>query len=1073
MAVKTLYEWFAESARQHPEQIALITDDRTVTYSGLRDAAARVAHDLGPARPKVGLLASRSPVDYAAYLGILRAGGTVVPLNAAHPADHNRRVAAAAGLDLIVADRSLDQAAVAELGVPTVLLNRRDLFADAMDPADTEPARRTDPDDVAYILFTSGSTGTPKGVPIRHRNLDAFLRHNIGRYEVVPGCRLSQTFDLTFDPSVFDMFVAWGGGATLVVASRAELLDPVAFVRKRGITHWYSVPSIISMAARAGGLPTGSMPTVRWSLFAGERFSLEQARAWADAAPASLVENLYGPTELTITVTAYRLPAERANWPNSSNGSVPIGRILPHLDHRISDEGELQVRGPQRFSGYLDPADDAGRFARDRAGENEGRPGPDAWYCTGDRVTVEAGELVHQGRLDNQVKIQGRRLEPEEVEAALRAHTSLVEVIVVAVADADGHQYLVAVHAGPLSGLDTFRASVPSHFVPQRFLQVDAIPLNSHGKADRRQCRTWASEAASQKAAPLPTPPPASPQTSDGDAPESAHRDAAAALLQIFRTQLAAPGLGPDDGFYAFGGDSLIAVRVVVEARSQGLPLSLGTLLAHETVNAIVAQLASAAAAENPAGDDQNAEPMADSPFALLYPPERDLVPAGVEDALPASSLQAAMVFLAATGAVPMAYHLADGWEVDAPFDEGCFRTALSGLARRHPALRAAFDVTTFTEPTQLLWRDAEPPLTVDHAADPEQADLLQDDWLGRRAGLPFELGSPRLLRCHVTVLPGSFRIVLAVHHAIADGWSLSRLAVDLMVLYHSALGLDSPDLPEPPATVWHEFVRAERSAAADPQARAHWLNQADAPALLPGRRTDVPNPSGTLAFELDAAQVEGLSATARRLGAPLKSVALAAHVKALAQWTGREHDLVTGLGFHTRPVRPGADLAVGLFVNALPLRVAELPETWAGLVGAVAAAERAGVPHQAFPQARIVQLLGRPAFDVVFNFMNFHALDEIRDLSGLPMRDRWHTGRTTFPLHVNLQLLGSGAEVRIGFDPSLFAAERIGRFAALMQDALRSVVGARSDAADRPELPLTCPSWFPSGAAGDPIVVA
>src|SRR5439155_26175421 len=119
-------------------------------------------------------------------------------------------------------------------------------------------------DDVAYLLFTSGSTGTPKGVPIRHRNVAGYVAHGVERYAVGPGCRLSQTFDLTFDPSVFDLFVSWGSGATLVVPAEAEVLTPARFVTGRRITHWYSVPSVVSLARRLRGLRPGAMPDLRW-----------------------------------------------------------------------------------------------------------------------------------------------------------------------------------------------------------------------------------------------------------------------------------------------------------------------------------------------------------------------------------------------------------------------------------------------------------------------------------------------------------------------------------------------------------------------------------------------------------------------------------------------------------------------------------------------------------------------------------------------------------------------------------------------------------------------------------------
>ncbi|MFG1653248.1 AMP-binding protein [Micromonospora sp. NPDC049275] len=484
-AVPTLYQWFAETAVRVPDATALAVGPNSFSYRELSATAAGVARrlrELTP-RPRVGLLASRTPLAYAGYLGVLRAGGTVVPLNPEYPAGRNRMLAERGGLDVVLADMEADVAFASAAGIP--VLGPEDV--DAADPA--EPPTDACPDDVAYILFTSGSTGVPKGVPIRHRNAAEFVRLHVDRYDVRPGCRLSQTFGLTFDPSVFDMFVAWAGGATLVVPTREELLDPVTYVADRALTHWYSVPSIISMARSAGTLIPGSMPSLRWSLFAGEQLTLDHAAAWADAAVNSTVENLYGPTELTVTVTTYRLPPDRGSWPVTSNGTVPIGRIHPHLEHRLESEtGELQVRGPQRFAGYLDPADDAGHFLDPRTGLPTATPGPDAWYRTGDRVGDEQGQLVHLGRLDQQVKVLGQRIEPGEIEAALRTRCGVDDAVVL-VGDADR---LVAVYTGaertPAELRAQLRAHLPAHMVPRRFVHRTDLPLNANGKVDRLAC---------------------------------------------------------------------------------------------------------------------------------------------------------------------------------------------------------------------------------------------------------------------------------------------------------------------------------------------------------------------------------------------------------------------------------------------------------------------------------------------------------------------------------------------------------------------------------------------------------
>lgn len=496
----TLFTWFRRTARRHPEQIALEVGGAALTYRELLSLAERLAGVLGTAGDRqptrVGLLTSRSLAGYAGYLAALRAGATVVPLNPRLTAARNRQMCQHGGVDVVVADEEgVGQLARVLAGSAAAAVR---LTGDWAAGLPSSPAVPGQPGDTAYLLFTSGSTGQPKGVPVRHRNLADYLAYCARRYVVGPGCRLSQTFDLTFDPSVFDMFVSWGTGATLVVPSAEEILAPVEFINRHRITHWFSVPSVITIARRLRALQPACMPGLRWSLFAGEQFTLDQAAAWARAAPGSVVENLYGPTELAVTCTAYRLGALGASWPCSPNGTVPIGRPYPHLEAVLLDDtgsasgsGELCVRGSQRFDGYLDPADNHGRFVR-RAGERfvpvPGRPASGDWYRTGDRVQWLDGQLIHLGRVDDQVKIHGYRVEPGEIECVLLTHPGVHEAVVVAVPSGDGPA-LHALYTGD-TDLDSLlteavRDRLPGYMVPASIRRLPALPLNANGKIDR------------------------------------------------------------------------------------------------------------------------------------------------------------------------------------------------------------------------------------------------------------------------------------------------------------------------------------------------------------------------------------------------------------------------------------------------------------------------------------------------------------------------------------------------------------------------------------------------------------
>jgi amino acid adenylation domain-containing protein len=507
----------ADTCRRYPDAAALEIGHAVLSYRGLAQRASRIAslvrETCSEVPARIGLIDTRDVGCYAAYLAILQLGATVVPMSTTLPTARLAAVADNAGLGLVLAATPAVKSVGtvrfqpgAEAGGVTVLRAW---------PTGAVPVRHRD--DLAYILFTSGSTGRPKGVPISHGNVLSFLRYNITRYELGPGCRMSQMFDLSFDVSVYDMFGAWGSGATLVVPGPADALHAVGWVNTRGITHWASVPSVISAARRLGELTPGSMPSLRLSLFIGEQLTREQAESWQRAAPQASIENFYGPTELTVAVSGYRLSRNIAEWPETANRTIPIGRVYPHLETMLIGEqaepgvGELCVRGPQRFGGYLDERDNAGRFAAVRGGrlvpcDGAAPPAADDWYRTGDQVHRGAdGVLTHLGRIDQQVKVRGFRVELSEIEGILRLHPAVEDAAVITTAGAVGSQELVAFYTGTQEPARMLREHlavlVPPYMIPRRILHLASFPLTTSGKTDRLALAAQVGEPRAARAA--------------------------------------------------------------------------------------------------------------------------------------------------------------------------------------------------------------------------------------------------------------------------------------------------------------------------------------------------------------------------------------------------------------------------------------------------------------------------------------------------------------------------------------------------------------------------------------------
>ncbi len=522
-----LHAGFLRSVQLHPQRPALDVGGHTHSYLQLYQLAAALAQALRSgmhtsAPQRVGVLASRSAATYTGLLGSLMAGCAVVPLNPGFPADRTRQMADLAGLGAVV----VDDAGAAQLGavldgathpvlvclpgekVDAALAQRwpQHRWVALGDPACTqaaagfEPASVT-PDALAYLFFTSGSTGAPKGVGVLHRNVVRFVQMSVERYTaggISEQDRFSQFYDITFDSSMFDLYVSWAFGGCLCVPSNIDWVNPNKYIEAKGLTVIDIVPSTGHAMNRSNGWRPGRFTQLRLCRFGGEALSADLAAALATAAPQAMVDNVYGPTECTVDAAYYRWsPAisPQEAW----HGVVPIGVAGPQVGLRVVDaqmqdvpvgaDGELLISGPQVTPGYWNsPERTAASFITLPTSK-----GPTVHYRTGDLVRQPApgGAIPYLGRLDFQIKISGVRIELGEVEQALRlaAGTDLA-VAVGWPQTTSGASGIVAFVVKP--GADTrairnqLKAALPSVMVPKDIHLIDDLPLNVNGKVDRK-----------------------------------------------------------------------------------------------------------------------------------------------------------------------------------------------------------------------------------------------------------------------------------------------------------------------------------------------------------------------------------------------------------------------------------------------------------------------------------------------------------------------------------------------------------------------------------------------------------
>ena len=517
-----LHSGFLSSASRFPERPALEVDGKVLTYSALKEEAAKISAALvqciGGGEPRrVGILANRSLPVYTGLLGTLMAGFAIVPLNPGFPAERTRQMIALAELDAIVLDvkgeRLIDEILVG-IDRPIVLImpHADDVAAhqqrwpqhrfvaakNLLVPAGWAPVS-VEPNTLAYLFFTSGSTGVPKGVGVLHRNTLRFVAMSVERYAecgLNETDRFSQFYDITFDSSMFDLYVCWAFGACLCCPSQVEWVNPNKYIVDKALTVIDIVPSTGHALSRTDGWRAGRFTGLRLGRFGGEALSSDLAAKLAAAAPNAIIENVYGPTECTVDAAYYRWDRARSAA-ECRHGVVPIGYPGPKVTLLIADErleevppgeeGELLISGEQVTPGYWqNPERTNQAFVR--------LPGRDGvFYRTGDLVRQDAADkpILFLGRLDHQVKISGVRIELGEIEQALRDATGTDEVVAVGwpltPSGAGGVVGFVArLDVDVDAVLERIKGVLPSVMVPRELHLLAEFPLNANGKVDRK-----------------------------------------------------------------------------------------------------------------------------------------------------------------------------------------------------------------------------------------------------------------------------------------------------------------------------------------------------------------------------------------------------------------------------------------------------------------------------------------------------------------------------------------------------------------------------------------------------------
>jgi amino acid adenylation domain-containing protein len=513
---------FLRQARKQPSQAALILGGMHYSYGELYERASAVARTIMADRTVppglVAVVGNRSITALAGLTGALLAGAGYVPISPAFPPERIRVLLDAADCTSIIAepgalpalagalegDRRIRHVIVPDGTADTSLLARfgAHRITERTELTSGEPCLppAPGPGSLAYVMFTSGSTGVPKGVMTTHDNVDWVTGVLQDRYRITPADRISLNAEMTFSASVLVIFLALSNGATLCCPTKMELLNPGKFIAENGITVWKCVPSLAALMDRMHQLRPGAFPTIRITTFGGELVPGDLVARWSAAAPGSIIENVYGSTEMSVNTAFYAWDPVRSPG-ELHRGIVPIGAPLPGVTAVVcdaelaevapGDTGELLVSGRLVTAGYLgDP--EKTRLAYVTL---PGRAG--TFFRTGDIVRrPHPGEpMVCLGRRDNQIKVLGNRVELGEIEAIGARVLGTREVAALGWPPSDRGFDGIEVFVGGVAAEETeayhrLKQHLPPYMVPRRVRLLERLPLNLSGKIDRAALRT-------------------------------------------------------------------------------------------------------------------------------------------------------------------------------------------------------------------------------------------------------------------------------------------------------------------------------------------------------------------------------------------------------------------------------------------------------------------------------------------------------------------------------------------------------------------------------------------------------
>ncbi|MFM1919729.1 MAG: hypothetical protein RLZZ303_1363 [Candidatus Hydrogenedentota bacterium] len=1039
-----VHEAFRARALRRPGNLALRHRDDVLTYAELEENSNRLAHALrgagaGPGRI-VAFCLPRSIDAIVTLLATLKTGAAYLPVEPSLPPERRAFLCSDSKACLLVVNEKTHGETAP---VPVFNLEeRRDEIARA---STAPPLCEAGPESLAYVIYTSGSTGQPKGVEITHGALAAFVDGARQLYRLRGRDRVLQFASLSFDAAAEEIFPTLTRGGGLVLRTDEMIDSATGFIeqcRVWGIT-------VLDLPTAFWHVIVDSLDRIKWPasirlvIIGGEAADAAKVLQWRKLVdPEVLLANTYGPTETTVAVTIACLEQEKGDGP------VPIGVPFPHAAAYVLGPalepipegvpGELCIGGPQLARGYLGRED-----LTQKAFVTAPWDGRTRLYRTGDRVYRRGdGALVYQGRMDRQVKLRGFRIELGEIEAVLREHPLVTEAAVIVSELHPGVPvlcaYVAATPGAPLQALPTQLKAhcgdrMPPYMTPAHILALEALPMTTSGKVDRKALPAPREEGARHRTR----------------APRGATETK---LLEIWEQVFGHGDIGCEDDFLAMGGHSLLAVQIITRIAGQfGVEVPLAEFYAASTIESVAA-LVDAAPRRIPEED-----------FAAP--------PGGAFPLTP--DQQILWVYEKLYPGTP-AYHIPVAFRLRGPVRLDHLRAALDTLVARHEPLRSRFYLRDEV-PVMEAAPAVEVPWCEEESLGDDEAAIRA--WLTLESRRPFDIAQPPLIRCACLKIAEEDHILcLTLHHLVADGWSVGVLAQEwgeaaAAIAESRAPGWKPLAVAYPGYAAWLNRRIAEQGDDVDRYWREH-LSPPVPRLEWPARRSprDIHEPQGAqYPVTLDTATSESIDKAAQELGATPFAMLFAVYALALQRMTG-QRDCAVAFS-HAGRSRTALEPLVGFFIGTLLLRVQQLgPRRFDELLRHVRDDLVAALDHQFVSYARLREIAGEdpagaPLMQALFLMQSMEL--PAPELPGVEASVlQVDLGKALAEMTIELYPSVNGYLGWIEYQTELFDRETAARFARLFETLAGAV--AANPFASLDELPgwEDCPEPFPLAPA-------